>query len=381
MLNMSDGGGESVRECESSCGGGSKKKKVTVKDEFAQAVARIAVAQICEGVGFQNFHQSAMDTLSDVAVRYIRDVGKIANSCANLAGRSQCNVFDVIEGLEDLGYIQGFSGASDVSHCLLGSGAIKDIIRYVDEAEEIPFPYSIPNFPVVKNSKLNPTYLQTGENPPEHVPAWLPAFPDPKSYAGLNLMEKKEADSKIVKGEQVEDHGMAGKPLLNLQQQLAVNGREAAVAVDPVDAAEEKRTVQCNPFLAPPLQFGEKEVSQVVLPTRLSDETFMQHSDHAITRNHDSMLDAFTPAIEAVQSRSSNHDDGGKKVLMERRTAVRFRLESHRKTLGRAASLWDEADEELDSWVVNDNEKVNGKRPAEQILNSSMNNSQEQAHL
>ncbi|CAH9092589.1 unnamed protein product [Cuscuta epithymum] len=365
---MSDGGRENVRGVQNSCGT-SKRTKVAVKDEFAQAIARIAVSQICEGVGFQNTHQSALDTLSDVAVRYIQDVGKCANLSANSAGRSQCNLFDVIEGLEDLGYAQGYSGASDVNHCALDSGAIKDIIRFVDEAEEIPFACSVPRFPVLKESKLSPTYAQTGEAPPEHVPAWLQLFPDPKS---LDLVEKKEVDSGIVKVGQVDDPRIERRPLPNFHQQLGVNGREDA-------AAEEKKITDRNPFLAPPLQYGEKKVSKVVLPAKFLDDTLViPQLDHPITRFHESELDG---AIEALHSRSSHHVDGEKDVVLERRDAVRFRLESGRKTLVRAASIWGESDEELDSRPVNDDEKVNGKRKSEEINNSSMNNSQEQAQL
>lgn len=367
---MSDGGRENVRRGQYNFGESKKKKKVVVKDEFAHAIARVAVSQILEGIGFQNTHQSALDTLSDVAVRYIQDLGKYANLCAHSAGRSHCKLFDVIESLEDLGSSQGFSGASDVNHCALSSGVLKDIIRFVDETEEIPFARSIPRFPAVKEHKLNATFVQTGENPPEHVPAWLQPFPDPES---LNSVEKKEIDDRIVTSEPVEDRRIEKRPMLNLSQHLGASGRE--------DAAEEKRGAECNPFLATPLQYWEKEVSQVLIPARLSDNTFMPQSDQPITRFHDSVLEASVPSVEAVQSRSTHHEDGGKSVLGERRNAVRFRLESGRRAFGKAASLWSDGDEELDSPPINDHEKVNGKRISEVILISSKNISQEQAQL
>lgn len=65
-------------------------------DELAQAVPKIAVAQICESQGFQAFQQFALETLFDVAVRYICDIGKTARLYANLAGRTECNVFYII---------------------------------------------------------------------------------------------------------------------------------------------------------------------------------------------------------------------------------------------------------------------------------------------
>ncbi|RAL46798.1 hypothetical protein DM860_005077 [Cuscuta australis] len=291
---MSDGGRENVRGGQYNCGASKKKKKVAVKDEFAHAIARVAVSQILEGIGFQNTHQSALNTLSDVAVR----------------------------------------------------------------------------FPAVKEHKLNATFVQTGENPPEHVPAWLQPFPDPES---LNSVEKKEIDDRTFMSEPVEDRRIEKRPMLNLSQHLGASGRE--------DAAEEKRVAECNPFLATPLQYWEKEVSQVLIPARLFDNTFMPQSDQPITRFHDSVLEASVPSVEAVQSRPTHHEDGGKSVLGERRNAVRFRLESGRRAFGKAASLWSDGDEELDSPPINDHEKVNGKRISEVILISSKNISQEQAQL
>ncbi|KAL8231465.1 hypothetical protein R6Q57_001243 [Mikania cordata] len=69
---MSDGGGgESSNEIESHL-----KKKRRKNGEFAQAIARIAVTQVCESVGFKGFQQSALDTLSNVACKYIHEIGK-----------------------------------------------------------------------------------------------------------------------------------------------------------------------------------------------------------------------------------------------------------------------------------------------------------------
>ncbi|XVE83676.1 hypothetical protein DITRI_Ditri16bG0105700 [Diplodiscus trichospermus] len=83
-------------------------------DDFALAIAKVAVAQVCESVEFQSFQHSALETLSDIIVRYIYSIGKTANFNANLAGRVEENVFDLIQGLEELGSGLGFAGASDV---------------------------------------------------------------------------------------------------------------------------------------------------------------------------------------------------------------------------------------------------------------------------
>ncbi|GFY86955.1 bromodomain transcription factor [Actinidia rufa] len=239
---MSDGGGESGREHDDR-----KRKKKSRTDDFAQSIAKIAVAQVCESVGFQIFQQSALNTLSDVAVRYIR--------------------------LEDLGSSQGFSGASDINHCLVGSGTVGEIIQYVGHVEEIPFAYSIPGFPVIKDRKLAPSFAQVGEtSPDDHIPSWLPVFPDPQTYLYSPSCDEREVETGVDKIAPGEEQGKVERSLLNLQQQVACNGSEGPAAFDSGDAAKAKEAAASNPFLAAPLRFGEKAEPSVVLQPRLSDE-------------------------------------------------------------------------------------------------------------
>ncbi|XP_009620810.1 transcription initiation factor TFIID subunit 8-like [Nicotiana tomentosiformis] len=364
---MNDGGGENVED--------SGKKKKSGVNAFSQAIARIVIAQICESVGFQGFQHSALDALSDVAVRYVREVGKTADLYANLAGRSQGNVFDVIQGLEDLGSVQGFSGASDVNRCLFSSGTIRELIRHVNEAEENPFAYSIPGFPVVKDVKRNPSFVQAGESPPEHVPSWLPVFPDSESYSNLNSAEKKDSDCRNSKVEQVEELRNADKPL------VPGSGLGASVAISQENPSKAKRVIQCNPFLAPPLHFGEKEVSQVSVPVRLSDEALVQPQNHAAMENQACMLETFAPANEAVKATPVDIEDGRNNILLNTKSPLQFRLRRSGKPLGKAVGLLDKDHEDFASPLCGENGKDDKKRRAEQILKESESDMQDLPHL
>ncbi|KAG8659626.1 hypothetical protein MANES_02G056001v8 [Manihot esculenta] len=95
VLNMSHGGGESGRVHEKS--EHAKRKSGASGDEFVQAISKIAVAQICESAGFQTFQQSALEILSDITIQYMRNLGKLAQSFANSAGRTKGNALDVIQ--------------------------------------------------------------------------------------------------------------------------------------------------------------------------------------------------------------------------------------------------------------------------------------------
>ncbi|KAJ6871075.1 hypothetical protein NC652_036672 [Populus alba x Populus x berolinensis] len=56
-------------------------------DDFDRAVSRMAVAQICESAGFDGFKKSALDSLSDVTIQYLCDLGKTASFYANLSAK------------------------------------------------------------------------------------------------------------------------------------------------------------------------------------------------------------------------------------------------------------------------------------------------------
>ncbi|KAL5582134.1 hypothetical protein UlMin_014576 [Ulmus minor] len=353
-------------------------------DDFAQAIAKIAVVQICESEGFQAFQLSALQTMSDIAVRYIQSIGKNAHSYANIAGRTECNIFDIIQGLEDLCSPQGFSGVSDVDHCLSSSGVVKEIVQYAAEVENIRFPYTIPQFPVVKESKLASSYLQAGEVPPEnHIPAWLPRFPEPHTYTRLPKPNDKDTES--IARLELEKQQKVDQSLLNLQlqQRFVCNGFDGPSSVEPVGADKSKQEGESNPFLVAPLESGKKEVSHV-LPAKLSNEAIMRNpvSENHVLDNHVSMLETFAPAIEAMKG-SSMDFERPKKVFLNRRPAVQFKIGIEKKFLGNLfhSSPENEAFEKISPWFRKESEKDEKIKRAEKILKTSMENQQELAQL
>lgn len=374
---MSDGGGESRKDTQCNSNQSHNKKKSGI-DDLSGAIARIAVAQICESSGFQGFQQFALDTLSAVAVRYIQDIGKTANLYANLACRTQCNVFDVIQGLEDLGSVQGFLGASDVHHCLSGSGTVRELIRYVGEAEEIPFVFPLPGFPMVKERIKNYTFIHKGESPPgEHIPSWLPAFPDPETYANMNLVDEKVIQSKGNEADEGGKQRDAGGALTNLHPPQASSGSEPAIAIVLGNDSKHKRTEGSNPFLVSPFQFGEKEVSSIVLPARLSNEAFLHHPDHAVG-DHVSAVDTFAPVIVGVKS--SDPEDWGKKIPLDMRPVIKFNFGGGKKSFYKASRSQSEHSEKISTWFDDDSEKDDKRRRVEQILKKSVEKPQELTH-
>lgn len=331
---MSDGGGKNN-------GKETDHNNSTGNNDFMLAIARIAVAQVCESEGFQGFQQSALESLTDVTIRYIREIGKIANLAANSAGRSESNVFDVILGLEDLGSIQGFSGNSDVYHSLHSSGTITEISQYVNMVEEIPFAYSLPRFPVSREHKHPPSFCQLGDEPPgEHIPPWLPAFPRPQNRLVFTNNGGEEQE-KVPKKEE-------------LHQGFTNNRSEAGFGAIDIDI---------NPFLAPPLSSSEKEVSSIGHLSRFSDGGGVA--------NHVNVMETFgINTNEEGQNKLSETKEGSRNIGLGERPSVRLKFNSVRKNV----IAQDNGDGKLANCFERDDEKDEKKQRAEQILKESVEN-------
>uniref|UniRef100_A0A1D1XYH9 Transcription initiation factor TFIID subunit 8 n=1 Tax=Anthurium amnicola TaxID=1678845 RepID=A0A1D1XYH9_9ARAE len=364
---MSDGGGkETGRDTESSSRGGGS----SAGDDFGRAISRIAVAQICESLGFHSIQHSALDALSDVVIRYICDLGRTSHFYANLAGRTCCSVFDILQGLEDLVSSQGFTGASDLHRCLVSSGVVREITQYVSTADEVPFARPVPHFPMIREPKLAPSIKQCGElSPGKHIPYWLPAFPDPHTYIHTPVWDERATDPRTGKIEQARQRRKAERSLLNLQQRLASTGSASLLlpVVDD-DRGKEEKGEDNNPFLAPPLPFGEKEVSPISLP-------------EASVGKKVSVLETFAPAIEAVNSGALDSGAAKLTVLPNKRPPVHFRLGMGKKSTAASLSLNALGARKTALRIFKDGEKDDKKRRAEMILREAMENPQELTQL
>lgn len=359
---MNDGGGgESSRRIEFSL------KKRGKNDEFALSLARIAVAQICESVGLHGVQQSALDTLSDLTCKYIQDIGKLSNFYANLAGRTESNVFDIIHGLEDLGQSQGFVGASDTDRCLSGSGIVKEITQYVGVSEEVGFAYSVPCFPVIKESQTTPSFFHVGETPPvDNIPSWLPCFPDPKTYASTASASIEKSETML---DRIDRDQKVNEPSLLKLEHVTRNGFKVPFVKVGENGVREQVN---NPFLASPLEYGEKEISLVSLPARLVEEDVAHNL--SLWAKHFSALGTFAPVIQGFKSSDLGTEEGNNKVAVERRPVVQLNFHTGKKSLATASRHGEVGNVEVMSWFINDESRNDKKRRKEHIVKESFEN-------
>ncbi|MCD7448329.1 hypothetical protein HAX54_040773 [Datura stramonium] len=160
----------------------------STESDYAFTLTRIAVAQICNSVGFAAAEAPALEILSDIATRYLRSIAKSAADSANSAGRTQSNLVDTVAAAEELSSVSGFPGAWRATGSFLNSGAVKVLVNFLKYSEEIPFAKPLPRkiFPIGSGKGLtkvgsNNEYI--GGERKQHIPKWLPAMP---------LIEKEE---------------------------------------------------------------------------------------------------------------------------------------------------------------------------------------------
>lgn len=65
-------------------------------DRYSHQIARIAVAQMAETTGFDSVQESAVEVLADLMLRYVAQLASASHSYAEVAGRTDCNVNDLV---------------------------------------------------------------------------------------------------------------------------------------------------------------------------------------------------------------------------------------------------------------------------------------------
>ncbi|KAL5580157.1 hypothetical protein UlMin_012599 [Ulmus minor] len=152
-------------------------------EDFSFAIAKVAVSQICESVGFKSTAIPAIQTLTLVATKYLQSIANSTVSYSAAANRTQSNLFDLINALHDhLRPVHGFPGASNLHRtdfCLIKSSVLLELANFVKNTDEVPFAKPIPR-PENSARKSNPAPAPR----PPHIPKWLPELPIVSSGEG-----------------------------------------------------------------------------------------------------------------------------------------------------------------------------------------------------
>lgn len=204
---------------------------------YSRSIAQIVVAQLAEDAGFETAQKSSLDILSDLLLRYIAEIGRSAHAYADCAQRACPNADDVLKGLLDMGV------------------RLDDITAYTS-VQEVPFAHVLPPFPVQRQPKWPPSFEHKCEEPPKHIPAWLPALPDKHTYVATPAFDGHDPDQIKQRQSSAKAKRQAEKALVRLSKRTSndtATGAAGAAAVG--DSAAAAGTLidsntSGNPFLA-----------------------------------------------------------------------------------------------------------------------------------
>jgi transcription initiation factor TFIID subunit 8 len=157
---------------------------------YALAIVRAALGSIVseasrEGTGFEDIERSASEALLDVLTRYIRTIGTVSNSAARHAGRSESNYADVRLALDEM--------HADPAPALL---------RFLQKVPEGSLLQDVAMFPVGHASQVamvRPASSRHGGVRPQHIPDYLPAFPEPCTYQSTITRNQRMQDEAHAK--------------------------------------------------------------------------------------------------------------------------------------------------------------------------------------
>lgn len=179
-----------------------------MSEDYSRHVARVVAAQVAEASGFDACQDSAVEVLGDLLLRYLSTLCSSSHGYAELAGRSQCNLADVMLALEDLGvtpedllqhtqyqvcrqvytrHTRCRPAPATAAHHTPATPATPAArmlctTHTATQASGVPFAHTLAEYPVHAQTALPPTFADRREPHAPHIPPFLPAFPDPHTY-------------------------------------------------------------------------------------------------------------------------------------------------------------------------------------------------------
>ncbi len=135
----------------------------------------------------------------------------VAHGYAELANRTNVNLHDMLTALDDLGtsvpelqtYLNALSRVRTAVVCTQhlechavweaqiepaaaaqrGEGGVPgDVPCPLPAQDDNTFAHALTDYPIRKPARVMPTWQDKGEEPPPHIPPFLPAFPDKHTY-------------------------------------------------------------------------------------------------------------------------------------------------------------------------------------------------------
>ncbi|XP_073832908.1 TBP-associated factor 3 [Musca autumnalis] len=132
-------------------------------DGYLKEVLRVAVAQICQTIGYNATQTAPLELLQDVLDKFLKEFTRDLRRQVEHYNRTEANLDDVTLTLRSINV------------------NVNELLDYINNVEPVPFAMEVPKFPARKNSCLN--FLKPGSKEVltrpvhvhDHLPPMLPA--------------------------------------------------------------------------------------------------------------------------------------------------------------------------------------------------------------
>ncbi|XP_037822011.1 uncharacterized protein LOC119610739 isoform X2 [Lucilia sericata] len=135
-----------------------------MSDQYMKELLRVAVAQICQTIGYNATQSAPLELLQDVLDKFMREFTRDLRRQVEHYNRTEANLNDVTLTLSSINV------------------NLNELLDYINNVEPVPFALDVPKFPARKDSALN--FLKPGSKEvltrPVHVHAHLPPMLPPE---------------------------------------------------------------------------------------------------------------------------------------------------------------------------------------------------------
>jgi histone H3/H4 len=159
-------------------------------EDYKRQVGKLAVAQLCQVMGFSCISSQALDTLEEVLRLLIEKIGERAKILAEHSNRTECNFLDTLKSLEVIDYTE-----ENINVCLFQQPEFS-FTRVIEFPSSGPVP--VPK-PISYNHNI-PTFLPPF--PPDHTYLFTPVpitrNMDINTLRAIKIKEKREIEERLA---------------------------------------------------------------------------------------------------------------------------------------------------------------------------------------
>lgn len=194
---------------------------------FAHDVSRLVVASLCRELGFVAVEERALEMLTDVMEKYLEEIAHASHRYAEIASRTESNFNDVRAALADL------------------DESVTALMRFSEKMPAVRLPVKVPSFPLRSLSSAmaeRDVRLEDPQPLPEHIPPFLPPFPDSHTFRVTDTVKAQQRSETAVRRKRSKRKRQVEEAVVRFQQrEIEIEDEEEGRDADDVDGGRSKR--------------------------------------------------------------------------------------------------------------------------------------------